>query len=126
MTLTSAQNATYQAARQKRLRDEWLVANGPCKRCGSSEHMEVDHIDPATKTSHRIWSWSKERREAELKKCQVLCRACHEKKSAGEKSIDIPHGTVSGYRYFRCRCDDCRAAHNAKATQERAAKRGDL
>ncbi len=59
----------------------WLEANGPCRQCGSWERLEIDHVDPTRKTSHRIWSWSAERRAAELKKCQVLCHACHRAKT---------------------------------------------
>jgi 5-methylcytosine-specific restriction endonuclease McrA len=57
-------------------RAAWLKEHGPC-RCGSWEQLEVDHIDPAQKVDHRLWSWSKERRDAELAKCQVLCHTCH-------------------------------------------------
>ena len=62
------------------------MANGPCVKCGcwDLDQLEVDHIDPNTKVSHRVWSWSKERRENELAKCQVLCRACHLTKTCGE------------------------------------------
>jgi len=35
---------------------------------------------------------------------------------------DDKHGTAYGYSYYRCRCDDCRAA-NAAACRERARRR---
>ncbi len=54
--------------------------------CGSWDELEVDHVDPALKISHSIWSWSLERRLAELAKCVVRCRACHLKKSVMETS----------------------------------------
>ncbi len=66
-----------------------------CVRCESSTDLELDRIDPTTKVSHRIWSWSETRREAELLKCQVLCNPCHKRKTkdcqeyadtAGEKN----------------------------------------
>jgi len=66
-------------------RGRWLWKNGPCQRCGSWTDLEVDHIDPATKVSHAVWSWSKPRRMRELEKCQVLCRVCHQKKSTGAR-----------------------------------------
>jgi hypothetical protein len=78
----------YQNRRQRRLREEWLKANGPCKRCGATENLECDHIDRTTKDSHRIWSWSNARREAELAKCQVLCHECHLTKTMAENRID--------------------------------------
>lgn len=76
--------STAMNAMLKRRREEWIAANGPCANCGFWGELEVDHIDPAQKENHRIWCWSKERREAELKKCQVLCRFCHSIKSARE------------------------------------------
>lgn len=71
----------YQRGWVKSRRQKWIDANGPCKACGSSENLEVDHVDPIRKVSHRIWSWTAERREKELRKCQVLCRPCHRKKT---------------------------------------------
>jgi hypothetical protein len=59
------------------------MADKCCVRCGSTEDLELDHIDPSTKhsesknTSGLIWSWCTERREAELAKCQILCKSCH-------------------------------------------------
>jgi len=87
----------------------WLEENGPCIKCGSRVALEVDHIDPSTKTSHRIWSWKDSRRIAELKKCQVLCRTCHEIKTANENRIrtDGDHGTGTMYRKYGCKCEVC-------------------
>jgi hypothetical protein len=39
-----------------------------------------------------------------------------------QKASKIPHGTVSGYSYWKCRCELCRAA-NAKAQREYQQKR---
>lgn len=83
-----ANRREYQRTFQKRWannrRLRWIQANGPCRACGSDYRLEVDHIDPAEKVSHRIWFWSDERRAAELAKCQVLCRRCHSKKTGAE------------------------------------------
>ena len=48
-----------------------------CIKCNSVERLELDYIDPKLKVSHRIWSWSKERQNVEIAKCQVLCYDCH-------------------------------------------------
>lgn len=50
---------------------------GKCVKCSSTHRLEFDHINPEEKVSHRIWSWSRDRIEAELAKCQLLCRDCH-------------------------------------------------
>lgn len=78
---------TYQKAWVKEARWDWLAKNGPCRQCGSSERLEVDHIDPSLKVSHAVWSWSKPRREAELAKCQVLCHDCHAKKTGHQNRL---------------------------------------
>jgi 5-methylcytosine-specific restriction endonuclease McrA len=103
----------------KEKRTAWIEANGPCVRCGSKENLQVDHKDPTKKVDHKVWSWSKVRREAELAKCQVLCIECHKKKSAIEAARPTPHGTDAGYTRNKCRCADCRAAHSAKRQQDK-------
>lgn len=58
-------------------RTAWFVENGPCVDCGSDENLRLDHKDASQKVSHRIWSWSDDRRLAELAKCVVRCYPCH-------------------------------------------------
>ena|SRR6185312_966201 len=60
------------------------MAGASCVRCGSAARLELDHIDPSTKIDHKIWSWSKPRRLAELAKCQWLCHDCHRAKTTLE------------------------------------------
>lgn len=79
----------YDKIRLRRI--EWFSKNGPCSKCGSLDRLELDHVDPKDKIHHCIWSWSEERREAELSKCQVLCHNCHLEKSISEtKSRKCP------------------------------------
>lgn len=52
-----------------------------CVVCGSTDKLELDHIDPTTKVHHAIWSWSETRRAAELIKCQILCNEHHKLKT---------------------------------------------
>jgi 5-methylcytosine-specific restriction endonuclease McrA len=66
----------YQRNWVAKRRLDWF-SNKACAWCGSCDNLELDHIDPATKISHNIWSWSVERRNRELEKCQVLCAPCH-------------------------------------------------
>jgi hypothetical protein len=105
----------YQAGYLAGRRQTWLQENGPCKECGSWERLELDHIDPAEKTTHRVWSLSREDREAELKKCQVLCHDCHRAKTNAQLAKPLVHGTRNGYTQHGCRCDPCREANNERA-----------
>lgn len=94
-------------------RVEWLTKNGPCT-CGEFRigKLLIHHIDKTQKVSHRIWSWSKARREAELTKCTVRCIKCHAKHHALETPIP-EHGTIARYKSKRalCRCVLCRRAN---------------
>jgi hypothetical protein len=90
----------------RRKRAAWLQENGPCRLCGSTERLEVDHVDPATK----VRTWALARREAELAKCQVLCHTCHLEKTKAQFRRPLVHGTNDGYASHGCRCVWCRVA----------------
>lgn len=107
---------------------EWIAdrrasffAGKCCVKCGSTTDLELDHIDPAQKVSHRIWSWSAIRRNEELSKCQVLCAECHLEKTVSE-SQTARCGDASMYRRG-CRCDDCKFAQRIKMREYRMNKR---
>ena len=68
-----------------RARRAEFFAGKTCVSCGSGESLELDHVDPAEKVSHRIWSWSRDRQAAEIAKCQVLCTDCHKTKTFSER-----------------------------------------
>lgn len=85
---------------------------GKCSRCESDRGLEFDHIDRTLKLDHRIWSWSVQRIEDELSKCQLLCCDCHREKSIDEMVYpERKHGTNLMYLKARCRCSECRSAH---------------
>lgn len=75
---------------RKRRAEVTALLGGRCASCGAANDLEVDHIDPATKVSHRFLTWSKDRLAEELAKCQLLCRPCHYKKTAEQRSAQRP------------------------------------
>ena len=91
-----------------------------CISCGTCEKLELDHIIPEEKTSHNIWSWSAARRDAEIAKCQILCKTCHLEKTLKDRAIRNPltHG-LRGYDRM-CRCDICKAAKVVKMKEYRS------
>lgn len=97
-------------------RSDWISKNSPCKVCGSEDLLEVDHIKPALKkiVITDIWMRKESVRSAELSKCQVLCRTCHITKTTKEKIRPPKHGTLTAYRYHRCRCIICRARQRSQ------------
>lgn len=109
----------YQRERRSRLRSQWIKENGPCKECGSTEDLEMDHIDPSHKVHHCIWSWSPERRAAETAKCQVLCKKCHLKKTIAA-CVRSRHGSKKRYVKYKCRCELCVTAYRERRRAENA------
>lgn len=89
-----ARQRQYQAEWIARRRSEWFAEHGPCLDCGTWENLELDHVDPSTKVAHRIWSWSADRRAAELEKCVIRCSTCHQRKSIPEHMHGEGHGAV--------------------------------
>lgn len=59
----------------KRHREEWVAANGPCAKCGSSEGLVTAYRDPASanRMASTIWAQSAAVRGVELAKCHVIC-----------------------------------------------------
>lgn len=113
----------YQKLRYKKRRDEAIASlGGKCAHCSSVNNLELDHIDASTKTyeiGKIIGGGSKAKVEAELAKCQVLCKDCHITKSYAEGDIySVDHGGgTSGKK--NCPCTLCK---NKKAEYMKARK----
>lgn len=90
------QHRAWHRERMAARRAEYL-AGKKCVRCGSTERLEIDHIDPATKVTHRLWGWSRAKRAVELAKCQVLCHDCHNIRT-GKQNGGLPDETILGAR----------------------------
>lgn len=74
---------------------------GKCQECGYNKYicsLDAHHIDPSTKdpnfSSWRNWSW--ERAKAELKKCILLCRNCHQAIHSGHELTVAKLGNAPG------------------------------
>jgi 5-methylcytosine-specific restriction endonuclease McrA len=114
-------NKAWKAARRNRLIE---MLGGRCARCGITENLEFDHIDPPTKefaiSAGLSRSWDALVEEAA--KCQLLCKPCHVAKGAEDRP-EIQHGTYYVYQYWNCRCDPCKAANAARSAALRARTR---
>lgn len=84
-------------------RAAWLAEHGPCVDCGTRDNLQVDHADASTKVTHRVWSWARERREAELAKCVARCESCHV-----EKSIEAGEVIHRGGKNGRAKLDEAK------------------
>ena len=113
----------YQRQWVARRRAEFFAGKA-CVRCGSQERLELDHIDPKLKVAHQIWSWSEVRQAEEIAKCQVLCHDCHLQKTGEDFGWGTrPHGTLTSYKRYGCRCAECRAANATWARESRLRKK---
>jgi len=117
---------TYIKARRKVRRARLIeLLGGRCVRCGSTDELEFDHIDPETKVfavgSDMSRAWDKLVEEA--LKCQLLCRECHVAKGIEDR----PEPVHSYYRYwyYGCRCATCKAANARKSARQRERKLGE-
>lgn len=91
MTLYGDARREYNRQWRTKRRQGWIDENGPCQKCGSTENLEVDHIDRKTKRISPTYLWSLSLtnpvRIEELLKCQVLCESCHQTKTTTEQSV---------------------------------------
>lgn len=127
---TSIQHLTREREKRANGRERWIRENGPCANCGSTNNLEIDHVDKNSKDPRlrrrrslsSIWSWSEENRATELAKCQVLCHDCHTEKSYRERGYQhAQHGTRSMYEKG-CRCAQCKRAMADYSAQRRKKK----
>ena len=108
-------NSTQRAKKYRnKIRKELRVFLGEkCSKCGTTENLEFDHIDPKNKimaigtaivykSSQFVWE--------EVQKCQLLCKPCHKEKNKIDNG-EAQHGTRTMYTHHSCRCDDCRLAN---------------
>jgi hypothetical protein len=101
---------------------------GACRRCGSMEDLEIDHIDPRLKTmnvSRVVCEKWDEAFYKELENCQLLCTECHLEKTKEDMQY-LPsgtHGTITMATHGKCRCDACRAIKSIYQREYRVRKR---
>jgi hypothetical protein len=110
----------YIKARKQRRKAKLIeMLGGKCVRCGTTEDLEFDHIDPSAKRFNvcsdltRAWDVLVE----EAMKCQLLCKEDHIAKGAEDRP-EVPHGLYR-YEYYRCRCEVCRAANSIVSARKR-------
>ncbi len=93
------------------------LLGGACAQCGDIEDLQIDHKDPTTKKfklSGKGLDGSWDCILSEVKKCQLLCKKDHGEKSRFETEAMAPHGTVTRYLKYTCRCDACKSAYAKK------------
>ena len=126
MAMSAEWHREYQ---RQRCRERLALARerlgGRCARCGSTEDLDFDHIVPGSRTRKisEATNWSLARFLAEVDKCQLLCRSCHQEKSAetGENGA-VEHGGGAKGKH-NCPCDLCKMARRDYQRTRRGAGR---
>lgn len=130
-------NKAYLRARYVEQRKEMLdYLGGKCVDCGSTESLEIDHIDWRTKsfTVGGLYGLSRlPEVYAEMDKCQLLCREHHAEKTKQDLAeqrrenlnyAEVRHGSKTCWMKTKCRCELCnesrRAWNDARNTARRA------
>ena len=54
---------------------------GKCVKCGATEHLQFDHINPSEKLYNISNNFHRKDLDEELGKCQLLCSRCHLEKT---------------------------------------------
>lgn len=109
----------YMKDRYHRLRAKAIeILGGKCAVCGSTENLEIDHVNRADKTIDlgKLTSVSLERFSNELKVCQLLCEEHHKQKTSRESSVEHGGGKT-GKR--NCYCELCAPLKRAYARERR-------
>lgn len=104
---------------------------GQCTKCGAVDRLEFDHIDRQLKSftlTKYLAGCSKEKFEAEIVKCQLLCVPCHLAKTRVDlgQPPEPLHGTITKATHGKCKCEPCMAVKRTYYARWRAKKRGPL
>ena len=83
--MNKSYHSDYNLKRYYQKKQEYIkLLGGNCAHCGSVDALQFDHIDASKKTftiGMRM-TYPRDVVLEELKKCQLLCRKCHNKKTA--------------------------------------------
>lgn len=110
----------YMKNRYHQKRNELIkLLGGKCVNCGTTDNLEIDHIDSSKKTFRAadIHSIADDVVKKELDNFQLLCATCHESKTNEKWDRSIPnsnHGTYWKYVREGCRCSECKKAFRAR------------
>lgn len=102
---------TYMLARYVERRAKAVaLLGGECRKCGSTQKLHFHHKNPKHKefTVAAGSSFSDERWNKEIAKCELLCENCHTSEHRPQHECGTPHKYWQG-----CRCQPCKTVNAA-------------
>jgi hypothetical protein len=106
--------------------------DGKCVICGTDKNLQIDHIYSSDKrfSLAKLWSYSWNIIEEELRKCQCLCSKHHLDKTKAEGSLNkswttkprLVHGSAHTYNHHKCRCEICVEGYERRKISRRKVK----
>lgn len=107
----------------KQRRREWIRSvGGACRDCGSRRNVFAHWTGPLPRPRN-LWSMSP-MRFAKVRPLLVpVCKACVPKYRRLADDLGIPHGKVTGYKHYGCRCAECTRANREWVAGRRKALR---
>ena len=122
MPFTGEQRRLYTNEYRTLRRVEVLTRFGNrCQLCGAISDLQFDHIDRSTKVHNisKMWTASKEKFDAELAKCQLLCGDCHKKKTRDCDDIPPPKPSLGeDHGMAKLNADDVRSIRSRYSSGE--------
>lgn len=118
---SNAYMAKYMLTRyHRRMKEAKEKLGNSCVKCGRTDTLELDHINPETKSftiGTKLASVSEAKYIIEIAKCQLLCKQHHIEKTSSEKKRDYckrgHKRTADNVNKIRA-CKQCQLEH-AKA-----------
>lgn len=133
MSYSKEENKAYLRERYHNQRSTFIAyLGGHCVKCGATEDLEFDHIEPALKSFTIAKLWPERQLDEvykELDKCQLLCSTHHQEKTTLEHkngTIYHPpfqHGTMYGWMKKKCGCEECTQAKTIWNTERNKTRR---
>lgn len=104
--LKTDERRVYQKDWVAKRRQEYVEQRGGgCERCGCTVDLEFHHRLPEIKVTHRIFSYSRKKIEAELIHCDLLCRKpCH---SNAQKEANVATNILNNFETeYNCKINE--------------------
>lgn len=100
MVYSKEERRAYQAEYRRKRRDKAIeLLGGKCVICGTTDNLEINHIDPQAK-SFSLGKWDGKAADywAEVAKCNLLCHEHHKEETLRQQQAGLIDSRNLKYR----------------------------